>query len=100
MHDGRRGVGRNGLHILWRKKLRGLGAEAFRTGFGGDAPQCWTRLILDRPRPFTPDVHDFDQFALAGSGTTSPRRAKDVALFTGQGLEPLPFPGRKNAICF
>jgi len=29
MHDGRRGVGRNGLHILWRKKLRWLGAEVF-----------------------------------------------------------------------
>ncbi len=100
MHDRWRRGGRNGLHILWRKKLRWLGSEAFRPGFGGHAPRCWTRLILDRPRPFTPDVYDFDHSALAGSGTTSPRRAKDVALFTAQGLGTLPFPGWENAICF
>jgi len=49
MHDRWRRGGRNGLHILWRKKLRWLGSEAFRPGFGGHAPRCWTRLILDRP---------------------------------------------------
>jgi len=100
MHDGRRGVGPNGLHILWRKKLRWLGAEAFRPGLGGHAPRCWTWLILDRPRPFTPDVYDFDHSAFAGAGTASPGRAENVTLFADQGLGPLPFPGRENAICF
>jgi hypothetical protein len=57
-------------------------------------------MIFDRPRPVPPNVHDFNHSAFAGSGTASPRRAENVALFAGQGLGPLPFPGWENAICF
>ena len=57
-------------------------------------------MILDRTRPVPPDVHDFDHSALASPGTAAPWRAEDEALFTGQGLGPLPFPGWENAIYF
>jgi hypothetical protein len=57
-------------------------------------------MILGRPRPVPPDVHDFNHSAFAGSGTASSGSAEDEALFTGQGLGPLPFPGRENAIYF
>ena len=100
MHARWRGGGRDWLDVLRWERLRWFDGEAFRVGLGAYAPQCWTQLILDRPRPFTPDVYDFDHSAFTGSGITSPRRAEDMALFTGQGLEPLPFPGRENAICF
>src|SRR4051812_12847921 len=100
MHDAWHGVGRNGLHILWWKKLRWFGAEAFRPGLGGHAPRCWMRLLLDGPCPFTPGVCAFDHSAFSGSGAASPRRAEDVALFADQSLRPQPFPGRENAICF
>ena len=48
-------------------------------------------VIFARPRPVSPDVYDFDHSAFAGSGATPPKCAEDVALFTGQDLETLPF---------
>ena len=100
MHDWWRGVGRDWLDVLQRERLHRLRPEPLRPGLGMQVPRCWARMILDWPRPVPPDVHDFDHSAFAGSGTASSWRAEDMALLTGQGLGPLPFPGREDAICF
>ena len=100
MHDWWHVVGRDWLDVMQRERLRWLRPEALRPSLGTQVPRCRARMILDWPRPVPPDVHDFNHTAFAGSGTASPRRAEGEALFTGQGLRPLPVPGRENAICF
>src|SRR3954470_19152322 len=100
MHDRGRGLGRDWLDVLRRKRLGWLCPEYLRPCLGPQAPRCRMRMILDRPRPVPPDVHDFDHSAFAGSWTASTRRAENMALFTVQGRGPLPFPGWEDAICF
>ena len=99
MHDWCCWIGRDSLDVLRRERLRQLRPKSFGPGLGPQVPRRQKRMILGRPRPILPDVHDFNHFAFTSPWTASPRRAEDEALFTGQSLGPLPFSGGNGAIC-
>src|SRR3954469_12431681 len=87
MHGRRCGLGCDRLDVPWRQGPRRVRSEPLRPGLGALVPRYTRRMILDRSRPVSPDVHDFDHSSLASAGTT-PKRADDVTPPAAQCLAP------------